>query len=222
MKFLLSVLIVLVLGLGAGLLYVYDELKNLAPNIELLKAKNLDLTKRNKQLTKQNKEFSKKNTKLQTQRQTMRQKIRTRRINLSTQKLQKAGAKLISAAPKMVPFAGIPLVTASTAYDIKEYCDEVAEMERFEYALFDEPIPKHTQDKICGVDIKRQLQQTAIDTDRKYKALLTQAQKEQVQREKYWSEAASKAAQKMHQQGILIKKGAKALYNDTVRLLLGD
>jgi len=158
MKVLLSLLIALVLLFGSGLIYTYNKLSDMSFTIDALKMKSANLRKKNTKLSSEKKSLSKQNKKHIASRKNMRTKYKNRRIKLTNQKLIQANKKLISAAPKMIPFVAIPVVVAATSYDIKNYCDEITEMEKFEYELFGEKTPLNVDDKICGVVNYKSLQ----------------------------------------------------------------
>lgn len=205
MKLLLSASIVLILLLGSGLAYTYNKLSNLYPTIAALKTQNKTLTKQK--------------NKLQSDRKKMRSKYKERRARLTKQKLARANKKLISAAPKMVPFVAIPIVVAATSYDIKGYCDEINEMEHFEYELFGESTPSSVDNKICGVDVEAELQKSANSITSQYENALVEIQKEYQDEKEFWSETLNNAKEEIIRKGYDIQSGFSESLEGTAKYL---
>jgi len=219
MKLLLSVFIALILLLGSGLIYTYNKLSDLYPTIEALRMKNSNLLRKNTKLTNEKTKLSKKNKKYIANRNSMRSKYKNRRIRLTNQKIMRANKKLISAAPKMIPFVSIPVIVAATSYDIKSYCDEITEMEKFEYELFGEATPVNADDKICGIDVEAKLQQSANSITGQYENILMRMQKEYQRDKMYWSETFDDAKKEVEDKGYSIKSGFSESMESTANYL---
>jgi len=219
MKFLLSILIALVLLLGSGLVYTYNKLSSLYPTIESLKLRNSTLLKKNTKLSNKNKTLLKQNKKYVANRKKMRAKYKNRRVKLTRQKLMRANKKLISAAPKMLPFTAIPVVVATTTYDIKSYCEEIDEMEKFEYELFGETTPVDEDDKICGINVEAKRQETANSVTGQYTDILMSMQQEYHRDKVFWSEIFAEAKREIADKGYSIKSSFYESLENTTKYL---
>jgi phage pi2 protein 07 len=126
-----------------------------------LKNKNLKLTKSNKKLTSNITKINKQNQKLKTKINSIKTNFRAKRKRFTQKKLARASEKLLKAPVKMVPIAGIATIIAFTASDIKDYCDEIKEMEDFESKVLDLTVQTN-ENKICGIDIQKILNKEKI------------------------------------------------------------
>ncbi len=177
------------------------------------------LLKKNTKLSNKNKTLLKQNKKYIAAWKKMRAKYKNRRARLTRQKLIRANKKLISAAPKMIPFAAIPVVVAATTYDIKSYCDEIDEMEKFEYELFGEAAPVDEDDKICGINVEAQLQETANSITGQYENILMGMQQEYQRDKAFWSEIFDEARREIEAKGYSIKSSFYESLESTTKYL---
>lgn len=135
------------LALSGATAYFTQQFVQLNRLVESLRGENLDLTRRNQRLVRQQAK--------------VRKQMAERRSALTGRNLRRAEKRLASAAASMVPFAGIAVITTSALLDIKDYCEEISEMEAFERELFgesgDEASPGEG-DTVCDRDVLKQLQ----------------------------------------------------------------
>ena len=99
----------------------------------------------------------------------------------------------------------IPVVVAATSYDIKIYCDEIKEMEQFEYDLFGETTPANVDDRICGIDVETQLQQSAVNITNRYDNILKSVQEEYQQDRLFLNQTMNEAKDEIVNKGYSIQ-----------------
>jgi len=158
MKYIIIILFSGIIFLGVELRNTYNEISKLGSVIDNLKVSNTKLKTKNKTLI--------------TKQQKIHNKIIKRRQSLSTANIKKAKRKLASAGAKMIPFLGIAVITSATAYDIKDYCKDIDEMEKFEYDLFGSKDLANYDKTVCGIDVEEKLAETEIEIESQYNQTL--------------------------------------------------
>ncbi len=167
--------------------YMNNKIGNLINLADSLKTSNVKLTKQNKKLHKLNTKLTKTNKKLIARKKHIHNRITKRRKKLTSMKLSKIKDKLITAGPKMTPIIGISTIIASTTYDVNNYCKEIEEMENFEYQLFGDQNIKKDKNKICGVNVKNELEQTGKNVKDEYNVFIKSLKKEYEVTEGFWT-----------------------------------
>ena len=134
---------------GMGVNYIVNEFARFSGIIDKMTKENIDLVRRNNSLREQ-KKLTKK-------------RISERRKKLTKRNVIRAERKLVKAAGSMIPVAGIAVITTATAFEIKEYCDDIREMKTFESELFgdNELMTDPEEEKLCGIDVEKELQPIA-------------------------------------------------------------
>lgn len=187
MKLLLTVFISFFIMTLFTLNYMNNKINTLTATAETLKASNMKITKNNNMLKNRNKKLIQKNNKLVSKEKRIHRSIQLRRKKLTSIKLNRAKTKLISAGAKMTPIIGISAIVAATTYDIKNYCDDISEMEQFEYSLFGEKNLKSYNHKICGIDVEARLNQTSKDIKNIHIYFIDSMKRQYNVTENYWN-----------------------------------
>jgi hypothetical protein len=171
-----------------------NKINDLISMNEVLKTSNMKITKNNNQLKTKNKKLIQKNNKLVNRERKIHQSIKARRKKLTSIKLSRAKTKLITAGTKMTPILGISAIIAATTYDIKNYCDDISEMEQFEYNLFGDKNLKSTNNKICGINIEEKLNYTGENIKNIHTKFINSMKRQYNVTEDYWKGKTKKFA----------------------------
>lgn len=144
-----AVAVVFSLTAGISVNHIIGEFARFSGIIDKLTKENIDLVRSNKLLNDQKKQ--------------VKRRISDRRKKLTKRNIIRAERKLVKAAGSMIPVAGIAVITTATAFEIKEYCDDIREMKSFESELFDdnELVIDPEEEKLCGIDVEKELQPIA-------------------------------------------------------------
>lgn len=212
MKYITIGLSIIVLLAGIGLLDVYKKLSTANALAEALKSSNMKFEKQNKTLKKQNK-------KLIAREKHIHKKITERRKKLTLAKLKKAKTKLLTAGAKMTPFLGMATIVGATGYDIKSYCNEIDEMEQFEYELFPSKNLARYDKTVCGVDYQLQLEQTASSVKQNYNDILVSFNKQQQNASLYWFNRYKELARNLEKENTQFADYYKKKYEKIARAL---
>ena len=192
----MSSLIIFLLGVGGyGYNYMNTKIDSLTELVKTLQYSKMTLKKKTKTLTQTNSKLNSKNKMLKnsnlalTNRQKMiKNKITMQRKKIVTRSLLRSRNKLATAGAKMAPFIGIPIVVGAVTLDINDYCSDIEDMETFEYDLFGTPDLKGSEDRICGIDTEKQLDDIANSVNQSYGSLLTSLNHAQDDASQYWSQ----------------------------------
>ena len=133
---LLSLIFISILGSATKI--IYDTITSLKKEI-------LDLRSTNKQLVKKQ--------------QNIKKKLVERRRVLISQKLDRAKRKIIKTPTTIVPIVGTFAAVGFTAYEIKEFCEDIKSYKEFEKSIFsDTDIPINEEEKLlCGLSVEEEL-----------------------------------------------------------------
>ena len=124
-------ILISILGFGAN--FIYDKFTQLNTEISGLKTKNNTLTEKQKEIKK---------------------KISQRKKELFKQKLNRAKKNLAKATASAIPFVGTASVVGMTYWQMKNYCNDIREFNKFEESVFGEiNEPMSEEEKaLCGYD----------------------------------------------------------------------
>lgn len=212
MKYITAGLFITILLAGIGLLDVYKKLSTANALAEALKSSNMKFEQKNKALKKQNK-------KLIAREKHIHKKITERRKKLTQAKLKRVKTKLLTAGPKMTPFLGMATIVGATSYDIKSYCNDIDEMEQFEYELFPSKDLARYDKTVCGVDYQLQLEQTANGVKQSYADVLVGFNKEQKNASLYWSNRYKEVARNLEKENTQFANYYQKKYQQIVHSL---
>lgn len=132
----LSLIFISIIGIATKI--IYDTITSLKKEI-------LDLRSTNKQLVKKE--------------QNIKKKLVERRRVLISQKLDRAKRKIIKTPSTIVPIVGTFTAVGFTAYEIKEFCEDIKAYKEFEKSIFsDTDIPINEEEKLlCGLSVEEEL-----------------------------------------------------------------
>lgn len=119
------------------------------------------LRKDNEQLAKKNKALSNSNNQLKNRHAMIKSRIIERNKKVNSTTIARMTKKMATAPARMVPILGIGVTATTTANDIHDSCNDMAETLKFEQELFGNSKPISTQ-TLCGVDVERKLQESAL------------------------------------------------------------
>lgn len=95
------------------------------------------------------------NNKLTQDRETRKKKFSKKRQQMRASKISRIKQTIAKAPSKMIPYIGIGLIAASTTYDVKEYCNDIDEMQELEIDIFGNSDDDVKQ--LCGVEYEVEL-----------------------------------------------------------------
>ena len=123
--------------------------------IALLNSEISRLTDIKASLTTEVRQLANKNRKLSAQRNATQQAVRHHRQRIIKRSLSKATRIIAKAGGAMIPLAGITVIAASTAEDIRDLCTDIEEARKIEEMTLQEELPSMSiqQDKTCYEDI---------------------------------------------------------------------
>jgi len=187
MKWIFSVIFVFSLSVGYLINYYTQKIERLTTSISALKATNIKLKNNNKILKQKNKKFVATRKKIKT-------KLKQRKVRLA----KLARNKLAKAPLKMVPIAGMGIIVASTASDIYDYCQEIKYIDEFENTMFGTNTT--TDEKICGIDVKKQLTSVERNVQNNYNSYIKVLSKEYGNTAKYWDNQMDSFVKKLNEE----------------------
>lgn len=152
MKNIVVLALILVTG---GLAYMGNQIATLNSQIATLTDIKAALTAKNRKLTDKNK-------KLVAQRNATKKAITNNRKRVAKRSLSRASKKIAKASGAMIPFAGITVIAAATADDIRDLCTDVEEAQNLEKLVLDkEPPVSAPQRKYCYDNIGEEIAEIA-------------------------------------------------------------
>ena len=89
----------------------------------------------------------------------------------------------------------------------------------FEYELFGEAAPVDEDDKICGINVEAQLQETANSITGQYENILMGMQQEYQRDKAFWSEIFDEARREIEAKGYSIKSSFYESLESTTKYL---
>lgn len=141
-------------ALGVSAATTISKTRKLKVENEALKKEKLSLKKSLSDLKMENSSLKKKQTvTFRGEKTTVREAAKKVSLNVRARTKKVAAANLASAGGESIPFYGIAVIAAATAYELKVSCDTMVDMHELDLALNPESANEEGRDFVCGLKV---------------------------------------------------------------------